>query len=306
MRKLSYLLCCFIFFSAIVQAQKVVYNFYDSLNKNYEIMVSNLDGTGKNNITNNKATDWTYYTYKDTLYFISDRDTCSRCFFLYTGNSDGSNIKRISDLMLEDSWMSSRSNGTEMIVSARQQKSRNQLYLMNLKDGSYKQITNDTAAYYNDPAFVNDGKQIAYRYKKEKRNRSLKTEIWIMNVDGSNARQLTYYPAADTSAPWYAYHAGAPKWNAAKGYISFQSLRNGKYHIYAVTPDGKKQWQLTKTEQNEGWHDWSADGNWLVFDTFNDDQSAFDIKLMNMKSGEQTWLTKAGWKLEYCPVFIEK
>ncbi len=210
--------CLFIFFSALAlsigaNAQKVVYNFYDSLNKNYEIMVSNLDGTGKKNITNNKATDWTYYTYKDMLYFISDRDTCSRCFFLYRSNSDGSNPKKISDLMLEDSWMSSRSNGTEMIVSGRYQKTRNQLYLMNLQDGSYKQLTSDTAAHYNDPAFVNDGKQIAFRYKSERRNRSMKTEIWIMNADGTNTRQLTNYPAADTSAPWHAYHAGAPKWN---------------------------------------------------------------------------------------------
>jgi TolB protein len=287
-------------------AQKIVYNFYDSLNKNYEIMVSNTDGSNQKNITNNPSTDWVYYTYKDVLYFISDRDTCSRCFFLYSSNSDGANPKKISDLMLEDSWMSSRNNGGEMIVSGRHQKSRNQLYLMNTKDGSYIQITSDTGAFYNDPTFVNDGKQIAFRYKKEKRNRNMKTEIWIMNANGSDAKQLTHYPSSDTTAPWYAYHAGAPKWNAAKGYISFQSMQKGKYHIYAITTDGKKQWQITNTLENEGWHDWSADGNWLIYDTFDDDQRAFDIKLLNIITGEQNWITRGGWKLEYCPVFIEK
>lgn len=285
-------------------AQHIVFNFYDSARKDYEIMRVNTDGTGQRNITNHSGTDWTYYAYKDVLYFISDRDTCNRCFFLYSTDGEGNGIRKISDLMLEDSWMSSRNGGTEMIVSGRTATTRYQLYLVDLASGKFRQLISDTSAYFNDPVFVNDGKQIVFRYKKERRNRNMKTELWIMNVDGTDFRQLTKYPNSDTSAPWHAYHAGPPKWNAAKGFISYQSIRNGKYHLYAVTPDGKKQWQLTNTQMNEGWHDWSSDGKWIVFDCFDDTQSTFDIMIMNIENGEKRFVTKGGWRLEYAPVFI--
>ena len=63
----------------------IAYNVHirDSVNKNnYEIITMNIDGTNKTNITNNPDVAWTYYAYKNRLFFISDRDTCSRCFFL--------------------------------------------------------------------------------------------------------------------------------------------------------------------------------------------------------------------------------
>ena len=286
------------------QAQQLIYNFYDSSRKDYDLMVSNLDGTGKRNITRHNSVDWTYYAYGDTLYFISDRDTCNRCFFLYRSRPDGSGLQKVSNLMLEDSWMSSRNRGTEMVVSARTANTRFQLYLLNLANGSYRQITHDTAAYYNDPVFVQEGSKIAYRYRSQRRNRNQITEIWIMDADGSNRRQLTQYPDSLAAKPVAGYHAGAPKWNAAGGFISYQSMRNGKYHIYAVSPDGKKHWQVTNTSLNEGWHDWSTDGRWLLFDCFNDAQDSFDIVLMNMETGEQRWITKGEWKGEYAPIFI--
>jgi TolB protein len=294
----------FVAISISGNAQHIVFNFYDSSRKDYEIMRINLDGTGQRNITNRNGTDWTYYAYKDVLYFISDRDTCNRCFFLYSVDRKGYGMRKVTDLMLEDSWMSSRKGGTEMIVSGRVSSMRNQLYLVDLTNGKFRRLTSDTSAYFNDPVFVNDGKQIVFRYKKERRNRNMKSELWIMNEDSSDFRQLTKYPEGDTSAPWHAYHAGPPKWNAAKGFISYQSIRYGKYHIYAVTPDGKKQWQLTNTELNEGWHDWSSDGKWIVYDSFNDAQTNFDIMIMNIENGEKRFVTKGGWRLEYGPVFI--
>ena len=82
-------------------------------------MHMNFDGSGKKNITNYEDVAWTYNAYKNRLFFISDRDTCYRCFFLYECNADGNNLKKVSNLQLEDSWMSSRNNGEEMIVADR-------------------------------------------------------------------------------------------------------------------------------------------------------------------------------------------
>ena len=115
-----------------------------------------IDGSNQKNISKYTGLDWVYRTYKDKIYFISDRDTtCKRCYKLYEMDQDGNNIKKISDLVLEDSWMEVRKNGKEMIVSARiGREIRAQLFLLNLENGSYTQLTNDTSAYHTDPVFL--------------------------------------------------------------------------------------------------------------------------------------------------------
>lgn len=294
--------------SLILQAQdlRIAYNIYHTVRKDYEIYIMNADGRGKKNITNTKAVDWTYYAEGGRIFFISDRDTCTRCFFLYEMDGDGAGVRKVSDLQLEDSWMSGRNRAAELVVSGRaDNKVRFQLYLLNTSDGSYRAITNDTASYFNDPVFIEDGKRIAYRYRANKRNRNDKAEIWVMRADGTERQQLTHYPVDDTTADAHAYHAGPPRWNAKEQFISYQSLQKGKYHLYAITADGKRQWQLTHSSLNEGWHAWSPDGNWLVADSFDDNMKEFDIILVQYPGMQVKRLSGAGdWRIEQSPVFV--
>ena len=84
----------------------------------YEIFTMNPDGSGKKNISNRQGLEWTYYAYRDKILFISDRDTCRRCcYILYEMGIDGENVRKVSDICLADSWMSSRKNGAELIVT---------------------------------------------------------------------------------------------------------------------------------------------------------------------------------------------
>ena len=287
---------------------RVAYNVYDTVRKDYEIYVMNADGSGKKNITNVKAVDWTYYAFGKRLFFISDRDTCSRCFFLYEMDPEGGSLRRISDLQLEDSWMDSRMEGREMVVTGRVGKDiRQQLFLLNTEDGSYRRLTSDTGAYYNDPVFIKGGEQVVFRHRKNRRDRNEKAELWVMNPDGSGMKQLTSFPATDTSAPWHAYHAGAPRWNARYGFISFQSIRNGQYHLFSIRPDGSGLRQLT-AGGNEGWHDWSRDGRWLVADAAGAVPSDYDIVLY--KYGRKLKFVRrlsgrGDWKAEYAPVVLQ-
>jgi len=203
--------------------------------------------------------------------------------------------------------MDSRNNGKELIVTGRiDKKTRYQLFLINSKTGSFRQITTDTSALYSDPCFSPDGKQIVCRYKKNRRDRYEKAELWLMNTDGTgSARQLTQYPANDTTAKWHDYHAGAPHWNAQAGYITYQSLQDGKYSIYTVTPDGGQNFKLADFPLEVGWHDWSPDGNWLAMDMFDHEQTQFDIWLWNRKTKELKQLTDSP-KFEQSPVFVLK
>lgn len=293
-----------------VAAQKntlrIVYNvFEDTAKDNYDIYSMNIDGTDKKNITNTPGVEWVYYTYKGRVFFISDRDTCHRCYFLYEMDAVGNNVKRLSDLQLEDSWMSSRNDASEMIVLGRVGKIRAQLFLINLKTGTYKQITNDTVSTKRDPLFLPAGNEIVLAYRPDRNlRRTVPDELWKMNLDGTNKFQLTHFPREDTTTEWFRYHAGPPQWNNKYKFISYISRQKRENQVYAVTPDGKKQWQITSGDMSSGWHSWSSDGDWLVMDRSTHDERGYDIYLMNYKTKEIKKLTDS-WKTEQGPVFVE-
>ncbi|MBT8218909.1 MAG: PD40 domain-containing protein, partial [Bacteroidia bacterium] len=122
---------------------------------------------------------------------------------------------------------------------------------------------------------------------------------------GSNSLQLTQYPASDTTAEWFAYKAGPPRWHPTENYITYQSKQNGKYSLYAVTPDGQKHWKLTDNAQDEGWHDWSPDGRWLAIELFDSEQTQFHIGLMNWETKELNILTDTTYQYQQAPVFVK-
>lgn len=274
---------------------------------NYEVFTMKPDGSQKQNITRHPDVAWTYYAWKNRLFFISDRDTCRRCYFLYETDAKGLAPKKVTELQLEDSWMGSRNDGKELVVCGRLGTNvRMQLFLVNTQSGAFQQITRDTAAMYRDPIFSPDGQSIVFAYKKNRRDREEKEELYRMNPDGTNMVRLTHYPVADTTAKWHSYHAGPPSWNTRENFISYQSFQNGKYSLFAVTPDGSRQWKLTETPFNEGWHDWSPDGRWLFFESFDDAQTQFQLFRMNWKTKELLQLTDTSARYQHAPVVLEE
>lgn len=319
MKKQTFFLLLGILFTGfITMAQsgkyKIVYNVLEDREKdNYEIYSMNMDGSGKKNITNTPGVEWVYYAYEGKVYFISDKDTCHRCYFLYEMDADGNHVRKITDLQLEDSWMGSRKNGTEMIVLGRKDKLRAQLFLVNLKNGSYKQVTNDTLSTKRDPIFLPGGNEIVMPYRPDKSlRRTVPDELWKFTLEektdgsydlGTSRVQLTHFPVNDTITQWFEYHAGPPQWNSRHRFISYLSKRQGQTQIFAVTPDGEKQWQITSGDLSSGWHSWSSDGKWLAMDRSTHEGKGFDIYLMNYKTKKITRLTNDP-KTEQAPVIV--
>lgn len=302
-------LFCLLLTAVVTMAQtanyKIVYNVLEEREKdNYDIYSMNMDGTNKKNITNTPGVEWVYYAYGNKVYYISDVDTCHRCYFLYEMDAEGNNKRKISELQLEDSWMGSRNNGTEMIVTGRMGKLRQQLFLINIKTGAYQQLTNDTVSYKTDPVFSPDGKQIVLRYRPDRKLRqTVFDELWLMDAEAKPIRQLSNFPKADTTTPWFEYHAGPPQWNSKHNFISYISRQNKQTQIYAVSVDGTKHWQLTQGELSSGWHSWSDDGEWLVMDKSTHEGKNFDIYLLHYQTGKITRLTD-DIKTEQAPVLV--
>lgn len=301
----STFLCCSDKPKADVSDYKIAYNvYYDTANDDYEIFVMNADGTGQKNISNAPGVEWVYYAYKDKLYFVSDRDTTHRMYFLYEMDADGNNVRKVTDLRLEDSWMSSRNDGQELVVAGRIGKEiRYQLFLIDVKTGKYAQLTTDTAASFADPHFSPDGNHIVFRHRKNRRNyQDEKAEIWMMDADGSNLKQLTHFPN-DTTAQWHSYHAGPPFWEPNRNLISYISRQKGKHNIFTMKPDGTNVTQLSTDTLSEGWHAWSPDGEWLAFDVSNKEGYKFNIYLRKRDGSDQKKLT-SDWRSEMAPVFV--
>ncbi|MCF7561229.1 DUF5050 domain-containing protein [Sabulilitoribacter multivorans] len=288
---------------------KIAYNvLYDGDNDDYEVFSMDLDGKNKKNLTNFKGVEWTYYAHDDDLYFITDKDTAHRNYQLYKMKADGSSKTKISDIRLNDSWHSTRNNGSEIIV--RPHNSIDTAFYVLSNTGKILNKIKPDLKYLSDPTYSPDGTQIVFRgaHKPFKKDQGYIDELYLINADGSHLKQLTHYPKADTTANWYSYHAGPPKWHPTEKFISYGSFQNGKYSLYAITTDGKKQWKLlleTKTSSSI-WHDWSPDGKWLVYGFSNDDKPPYHIELMNWETKETKVLTEdSEYQYHQAPVFVK-
>jgi TolB protein len=287
---------------------RIAYNVYMPDNtENYDIFVMDMDGSNRTNLTASKAIEWTYYAYKDRLFYISDEDTSYKCYFLYETDAFGKNKRKISDLRLEDSWMSSRKNGDEVVVCGRTGADiRFQLFIINTVSGSFRQVTNDTMSRYADPAFSPDGKQLVFACKKNKRDTATHEELFLMDADGGEMTQLTHYPQNDPARRSHEFKAGSPQWHPSGEFISYVSHQAGQTNIFAVKPDGSKQWRLTEGKNTEGWYDWSDDGKWLAYDHADEaSKGRYHIMLMNWETKEIKQLTDTTYKYQLSPVFIQ-
>jgi Tol biopolymer transport system component/DNA-binding winged helix-turn-helix (wHTH) protein len=113
--------------------------------------------------------------------------------------------------------------------------------------GRAKQIASD-AGWIEELAWISDGR-IVYRS-----NAGGTPEIWVMNADGSNPKQLTTGARASRGI------SVSPDGR----YIFFASDRSGRFNIWRVNMDGSDLKQLTSGEDEFYPHS-TPDGGWVVY-----------------------------------------
>ena len=273
---------------------------------NYDVWIVDPMTLERKNITNNPDVAWTYLAYENKVYFISDRDSSDRKFYLYEMDANGNNVSRLTDFRLRDSWMGIRDGGKELIVNPHPSVDST-FWIIDNKGNKKMRVPIDIPAK-SDPAFSPDGSMIAFRggTKASKLIDGYHEEVYTVKEDGSGLTMISNYPKEDTTASRFAYKAGPPRWHPTEGFISFHSYRNGKYSLYGVNPESREEWKLTNLPDDEGWHEWSSDGNWLAIETFANDQSQFHITLMNWETKETKVVTDTSYKYQQAPVFVAK
>jgi dipeptidyl aminopeptidase/acylaminoacyl peptidase len=122
------------------------------------------------------------------------------------------------------------------------------------------------------PVISNDGTRIAFTVTTPNLHEGKSnTEIYMMNVDGSDQRQLTYNDAADFNPIWKTDDSG----------ILFSSTRTGSEQLFCLPIDGGEAKQITDFELGVSSPKLSNDGNSIIFQTTLFPECGIDISCNN-------------------------
>jgi TolB protein len=192
-------------------------------------------------------------------------------FDLFTANADGSDRDRLTSYGVYTAEATLSPDGKTIVFTSMKDGDLD-IYTMNVDGTSIRQLTN-TPGYDGGPFFSHDGKLIVYRanhptgadlqsYRDLLRQgliRPNRMELFVMNADGSNQRQITNLGGANF----------APIFTPDDRQIIFSSNhknpRSRNFDLFLVNLDGSGLEQVTTHPEFDGFPMFSPDGRQLVW-----------------------------------------
>jgi len=192
-------------------------------------------------------------------------------FDIFTANPDGSGLKQLTDIRGYDAETTISRQGKLVFTSKRS--GDLDIYRMDADGRNVKRLTTELG-YDGGPFWSYDGKQIVYRAyhpqtEKDKADyvallkqnliRPTVLDIWVMNADGSNKRQVTNLNKA-SFAPYF--------FPDGKRIIFSSNVADPKgrdFDLYMIKTDGTGLERITYNNTFDGFPMFSPDGKKLVF-----------------------------------------
>lgn len=191
---------------------------------------------------------------------------------IFTARADGRDLKQLTRTPGYDAEATVSNDGRKIVFTSMRDGDLD-IYTMDADGKNVRRLTTELG-YDGGPFFSRDGLQIVYRsyhpqtpeqiarYRQKLAENVIEPsvfEIWVMNADGTNKRQVTRLNAA-SFAPYFLPDAGriifASNVNDPKG-------RN--FDLYLVNIDGSNLERVTFEETFDGFPMFSPDGRKLVF-----------------------------------------
>jgi len=193
---------------------------------------------------------------------------------IFQANADGSNVKQLTTTPGYDAEATISPDGKKIIFTSMRDGDLD-LYVMDTNGKNVKRLTNELG--YDGGAFFSpDNKQIVYRsfhpkteaeiarYKDRLANNLIEPtvfEVWVMNADGSNKRQVTKLGAA-SFAPFFT--PDGKKIIFCTNYFATDP-RKRNFDLALINVDGTGLERVTTNETFDGFPMFSPDGKKLVF-----------------------------------------
>lgn len=167
-----------------------------------------------------------------------------------------------------------------------------QMYTMNIDGSNITKIVQD-AENYSDPVWSPDGSKIAFActVKDENTYRGSHYEIFTINADGTNKKQVTSGEKLDRSVE----DSINPSWSPDGSKLSFTSNLTGYFAIYTINIDGTGKNKISTKEQNNYQNQsWSPDGSKIAFSgSYNENSNGPQIYVMNADGSNEVQITTA-------------
>jgi TolB protein len=253
--------------------------------------VMNVDGTGLRRVSNGQGkTTCGYFMDGDRRIFFASSDALEKTcpprpdaskgyvwrldpFDIYTARADGSRRHRLTHFGVYTAEGVLSPDGQRIVFTSLKDGDLD-IYVMNVDGSHVRRLTTQTG-YDGGAWWSPDGKRIVYRayhpteekdlasYKDllaQRLVRPNKMDLWIMDADGRNQRQITRLGAASFG----------PSWTPDGKKIVFSSNHHtdpklGNFDLFLINPDGSGLEQITTAATFDGFPMFSPDGKLLVW-----------------------------------------
>ena len=191
---------------------------------------------------------------------------------IYTSRRDGSDVRRLTKYGVYTAEAVVSPDGKRVVFTSLKDGDLD-IYTMDVDGSNVRRLTT-TPGYDGGPWWSPDGTRIVYRawhpadsamladYRgllAERLVRPSRMELWIMNADGSDQRQITRLGGANFGPSW------APGGQRIVFSSNYKNPRSGNFDLYLVNLDGTGLEQITTGDTFDGFPMFSPDGRHLVW-----------------------------------------
>jgi Tol biopolymer transport system component len=254
------------------------------------IYTMNLDGRDLRRVSNGfgRTTCGYFFPAGDRVLFSSTHHVSEACpakpdrsrgyvwplddYDIYTARPDGSDLRRLTDSPGYDTEATISPDGSTIVFTSVRDGDLD-IYAMNADGRNVRRLTSE-AGYDGGAFFSRDGRQIVYRAHHPTSSDELADyrtllraglvrpgtlDIWIMDADGSNKRQLTSNGGA-SFAPFFH-----PNGRQVIFSSNMTDPRGRNFDLYLINTDGTGLERVTMHAEFDGFPMFSPDGKRLVF-----------------------------------------